>query len=92
MKTWTIAKFIESSNRFNISIAIFMSVCYWLFSQFTGKKPFFSQSVELESFGVNWELKKINLKLGKSKTFLYIEVMDNFGNIPSVVPPDIAKN
>ena len=34
MKTCTIVKFIESSN---IYIARFMSVCYWLFGQFTGK-------------------------------------------------------
>ena len=51
MKTCTIVKFIESSNRFNMYIASFMSVCYWLFSQFNGKKnPIFSQSVDLESF------------------------------------------
>ena len=41
MKTSTIDKFIESSNRFNMYITSFMSVCYWLFSHFTGKKPNF---------------------------------------------------
>ena len=41
MKTYTIVKFIESSNRFNMYIASFMSVCCWLFSHFTGKKSNF---------------------------------------------------
>ena len=41
MKSCTIVKFIESSNRFNMYITSFMSVCYWLFSHFTGKKPNF---------------------------------------------------
>ena len=51
MKTYTIVKFIESSNRFNMYVTSFMSVCYWLFNHFTGKKKtIFSQSVDLESF------------------------------------------
>ena len=50
MKTYTIVKFIESSNRFNMYVTSFMSVCYWLFNHFTGKKTIFSQSVDLESF------------------------------------------
>ena len=50
MKTCTIDKFIESNNRFNMYITSFMSLCYWLFSQFIGKKKFFLQSVNLELF------------------------------------------
>ena len=44
MKTCTVVKCMESSNRFNMHIAIFMSVCYWLFSPLSGKShDFFAE-------------------------------------------------